>query len=166
MGRPRKFASEAEKQRTYRLQRKIASTDAEKLHYARLQKLHRVVCRAALDGNERAQEILGRNASDTALKLILATQPEREEHPEHLFPVDLFGFDMTYYAFEEATSTLMMQQAEIKDGVFRVVIGTEKRVPRKAQSIADRPKRQGKKRVGQGTGRDRAAPKSRKKTAL
>jgi hypothetical protein len=162
MGRPRKFASEAEKQRTYRLQRKIANTDAEKLHYARLEKLHSVVRRAALDGNERAQEILGRNASDTALKLILATQPEPEERLEHLFPVDLFGFDMTYYAFEEATSSLMLQKAEQKHGVFQVVIGTEKRVPRKAQSIADRPKRQVKSRAGQGTDRNRAGPKSRK----
>jgi hypothetical protein len=162
MGRPRKFASEAEKQRTYRMQRKIANTDAEQLHYARLQKLHRVVCRAALDGNQRAQEIVGRNPSDTALKLILATQPDREEYPEHLFPVDLFGFDMTYYAFEEATSSLMLQQAEMKDGVFHVVLGTEKRASRKAKAIAERPKPQGKSRAGNVTSSSRAAPKSRK----
>ncbi len=143
MGRPRKFASEVEKQRTYRLQRKIANTDAEKLHYARLQKLHRVVCRAALDGNERAQKILGRNPSDTALNLILATQPDREEYPEHLFPIDLFGFDMTYYAFEEATSSLMLQQAEMKDGVFHVVLGSEKRAPRKSPENRRKPHRTG-----------------------
>jgi hypothetical protein len=163
MGRPRKFASEAEKQRTYRLQRKIANTDAEKLHYARLQKLHSVVRRAALDGNERAKQMLGRNASDTALKLILETQPEGEEDIEAYTPSQLFGFDIGYYAFEEAASALILQQTEQKHGVFQVVIGTEKRTPRKAQSIAERPKRQGKGREIPKSRNSRSAPKSREK---
>jgi hypothetical protein len=161
MGRPRKFASEAEKQRTYRLQRKIANTDAEKLHYARLQKLHRVVCRAALAGNKHAQGMLGRNASDTALKIILQTQPEEGEDIECNTPLSLFGFDMTYYAFEEATSSLMLQNMNAKDGMFQVVIGTEKRAPRKEKTIAERPKRQGKSREIPKSHNSRPAPKSR-----
>jgi hypothetical protein len=162
MGRPRKYASEAEKQRTYRLQRKIANTDAEKIHYARLEALHSIVRRAASDGSEDAQKLLGRNASDTALRLILHTQPVEDEEIEAHTPLSLFGFDLSYYAFEEAASAVMLEKSEMKHGVFQVVIGTEKRAPRRAQGIAERPKPQGKGRAGNATSSSRTAPKSRK----
>jgi hypothetical protein len=132
MGRPRKFESDAVKQRTYRLQRKIRETDAEKLHYARLEQLHRVVSRAASEGHEDAKKMLGRNPSDTALKMIMATQPEPDEDIEAYTPLNLFGFDIGYYAFEEAASSVLLERSEMKDGVFHLVIGTEKRTPRKA----------------------------------
>jgi hypothetical protein len=166
MPRPRKFESDAHKQRVYRLRRKMESTDAEKLHYARLEALHRTVRRAASDGDEAAKKLLGRNASDTALKIILTTQPAPDDDSDEHQATDLFGFSMAYYAYEEAASSVLLRRSESKDGVFQVVIGTEKRVPRKAQSIADRPKRPGKSRARNVTDSGRAAPKSRKKTAL
>jgi hypothetical protein len=162
MGRRRQFKDDAEKQRMYRLRRKIESTDEEKLHYARLEKLHNIIRRAAADGNADAQNMLGRNASDTALKLILQTQPEEGEEIEAHTPLSLFGFDFSYYAFEEAASAAMLEKSQAKDGVFQVVIGTEKRAPRRAQRIAERPKPQGKGRAGNATSSSRTAPKSRK----
>jgi hypothetical protein len=145
MGRPRIFESDAIKQRTYRLRRKIRETDAEKLHYARLEQLHRVVRRAASEGHQDAKNMLGRNASDTALKIIMATQPEPDEEIEAYTPWNLFGFDIGYYAFEEAASSVLLEKSEMKDGVFQVVIGTEKRAPRKSPENRRKPHRTGSK---------------------
>jgi hypothetical protein len=162
MGRPRKFASEAEKQRTYRLQRKIQRTDAEQLHHARLAKLHRIVLRAALDGDEGAKKVLGVTPSDTALKIIMDTQRLPGEDGDDDEDFDLTSFAVHYYAFEEAASSVLLRRSGMKHGVFQVVIGTEKRAPKKAQAIADRPKRPGKSRADNVTSSSRAAPKSRK----
>jgi hypothetical protein len=139
MGRPKIFQSEAEKQRVYRARRKAAATTQEKLHYARLQALHDIVQCAALDGDERAAEMLGKNPSDTALKIILLTQPAPIVDDEAFADWDLRGFDIALYAYEEAASSVLLEKTELKDGVFQLVIGTEPRQSRQRQSIADRP---------------------------
>ncbi len=165
MGRPRKFANDAIKQRTYRLQRKMRDMSDEKLHYARLEQLHAVVRRAALDGNEAAEKILGRNAADTALKLILSSQPPPPVDDEAPWDVDLLGFELAYYAYEEAASSVLLERSEVKNGIFQVVIGTEARAPRCRKSIADRPNAQGQGRERLKPISSRAAPKGREKVA-
>jgi hypothetical protein len=162
MGRPRKFASEAEKQRTYRLQRKIERTDAETLHHARLAKLHRIVLRAASDGDEGARKVLGVTPSDTALKIIMDTQRLPGEDGDDDDAFNLTSFAVHYYAFEEAASSVLLRRSEMKDGIFQVVIGTEKRAPKKAQTKAERPKPPGKIRARDVSKSSRTAPKSRK----
>jgi hypothetical protein len=161
MPRPRKYRDDAEKQRVYRLRRKIESTDEEQLHYARLERLHAVVRRAADSGDEGAKKLLGRNASDTALKLILASQPDPPIDDVAPLEMDFVGFNIGYYAYEEAASCVLLDKAEMTSGVFKVVLGTEKRAPRKAKTIAERPKRQGKSREIPKSHNSRPAPKSR-----
>jgi hypothetical protein len=135
------------------------------LHRARIEQLHRVVIRAANDGDEGAIRVLGATPSETALKIIMETQrlPGESDDADEVF--DLTPFAVHYYAYEEAASSVLLQKSEMKDGVFQVVIGTEKRAVRKAQGIAERPKPQGKGRAGNVTKSDRPAPKSRKKVS-
>jgi hypothetical protein len=165
MGRPRKFANDAIKQRTYRLQRKIRDEGEESVHYARLERLHAVVRRAASQGDEGAKKLLGKNAPDTALKIILSTQPEPGEDMEDYMPTDLIGFDIAYHAYEEAASDILLKRSEMKHGVFQVVIGTEARAPRRRESTADRPSAQGQSRERPKSTSSRAAPKGREKVA-
>jgi hypothetical protein len=139
MGRPKIFESEAEKQRVYRLRRKIAKQGVEAVHYARLQELHHVVKRAALDGNEAAAKLLGNSPSDTALRVIISTQPPEAYEDNGYLPVDLFGFDFAYYAYEQAASTVVLERTGAKDGVFQVVVGAPAPATRKGKSVADRP---------------------------
>jgi hypothetical protein len=165
MGRPRKFENDAVKQRTYRLHRKIRDEGEESIHYARLERLHAVVRRAASQGDEGAKKLLGKNAPDTALRIILSTQPEPGEDMEDYMATDLIGFDLAYYAYEEAASSVLLQRSQMKHGVFRVVIGTEPRAPRRRESIADRPSARDPNRERPKSTSSCAAPKGREMAA-
>jgi hypothetical protein len=133
------YESSAEKQRVYRLRRKADKQGVEALHYARLEEMHRVVKRAALDGNEEAAKILGKSPSDTALRVILTTQPPEAYEDNGYLPFDLFGFDFAYYAYEEAAGNVILEKTGAKDGVFQVVVGAPAPAKRKEKSGADRP---------------------------
>jgi hypothetical protein len=133
------YESSAEKQRVYRLRRKAEKQGAEAVHYARLQEIHRVVKRAALDGDENAAKVLGSSPSDTALRVIIATQPPEAYEDNGYLPVDLFGFDFAYYAYEEAASSVILERTGAKDGVFQVVVGAPAPAKRQGKSGADRP---------------------------
>jgi hypothetical protein len=144
------------------LQRKIANTDAEKLHHARLEQLHRMVLRAAADGDQGAKNVLGVTPSDTALRIILDTQSLPDENGEVYETCDLQSFSCHYYAYEQAAASVLLQRSGQKDGVYQVVIGTEARAPRKAKSVGEAP-------ANVALGRDvtqskssSSAPKSRK----
>jgi hypothetical protein len=91
------------------------------------------------------------------------TQLEPDEDGQQYETFDLSSFSVHYYAYEEAAAHYMMEKDGCKNGRYQVVLGTEKRAPRKAKTIAERPKPQGKSRVGNATSSSRTAPKSRKK---
>ncbi len=125
--------------------------------------MHKTVRRAATDGDLDAQKMLGRSASDTALKIILLSQRPPDERNDDGDQWDLLGFDLSYYAYEEAAASVILEKSHLKEGVFQVVIGTEPRASRKEKALAERPKSTGKSRACNVTESSRPAPKSRKK---
>jgi hypothetical protein len=133
------YENQAEKQRVYRLRRKVEKEGAEAAHYARLQEIHRVVKRAVLDGNENAAKVLGNSPSDTALRVILFTQPPEAYEDNGYLPIDLFGFDYAYYAHQEIAGNVLIEKTGEKGVVYNVFLNAKAPVESKQKSIADRP---------------------------
>jgi hypothetical protein len=71
MGRPRKFENGVVKQRDYRWRRRLATLPPLAQLHARAALVHQVVATAAASGEPKAQEILGRDYQETALRLLV-----------------------------------------------------------------------------------------------
>jgi hypothetical protein len=92
----------------------------DKRYHWRLQKLHGVIERAAADGNERAKEVLGINAYDTALRMIILSQPQSGAAEDSFAGWDLEGFELAFHAYEQAVESVMLRQSGKKYGVFQI----------------------------------------------
>ncbi len=120
MPRPKTYLNAAVRQRAYRERLKEREPKDERRYHWRLQKLHAVIERAAAAGNEQAQKMLGINAYDTALRMIIFSQPQSGAAENSFVGWDLEGFELAFHAYEEAASQVMLEQSGKKYGVFQI----------------------------------------------
>ncbi len=71
MGRPRMFLNATEKQRYYRLRRRLVSLGPSAQLRVRADLVHEVIAGQAAQGNREAEEMLGDHFEETALKVLV-----------------------------------------------------------------------------------------------
>jgi hypothetical protein len=108
------------KQRAYRNRLKEREPKDDKRYHWRLQKLHAIIERAAAAGNEQAEKMLGINAYDTALRMIVFSQPPSGAAEDSFAGWDLEGFELAFHSYEQAVAQVALDQAGKKYGVFQI----------------------------------------------
>ncbi len=120
MPRPKTYPNAAVRQRAYRERLKEREPKDERRYHWRLQKLHASIELAAADGNERAKQVLGINAYDTALRMIIFSQPQSGAAEDSFAGWDLEGFELAFHSYEQAVAQVKLEQSGKRHGVFQI----------------------------------------------